>query len=100
MTKRSYPTTRGDQDGEVTGAPADNAKDTVAAATAEVAAVRGGAAVNQAAEAAVNPHEVGNAFTSNANAKSTSSGNAQSSSVRGAERKAIMSRYANMWLKP
>ena len=64
------------------------------------AAVRGGAAVNQAAEAAVNPQEAGNAFASSAKAKSTSSGNAPSSSVRGAERKAIMSRYAKMWLKP
>ena len=82
------------------GAPANNAKDTVAAATTEVAVVRGGAAVNQAAEAAVNPEEAGNAFASNAKAKSTSSGNVQSSSVRGAERKAIMSRYAKIWLKP
>ena len=92
--------TGGDQDGKITGAPVGNAKDTVAAAAAKVAAVWGGAAKNQAAEAAVNPQEVGNAFASNAKAKSTSSGNAPSSSVRGAERKAIMSRYAKMWLKP
>ena len=44
MTKRSLPTTRGDLDGKTMGAPANNAKDTVAAATAEVVAVRGGAA--------------------------------------------------------
>ena len=57
---------------------------------AEVAAVRGGAAVNQAAEAAVNPQEAENTFASNAKAKGTSSGNVPSTSVRGAEGKAIM----------
>ena len=87
--------TGGDQDGKITGDPVGNAKDTVAAAAAKVAAVWGGAA-----EAAVNPQEAGNAFASNAKAKSTSSGNAPSNSVGGAERKAIMLRYAKMWLKP
>ena len=83
--------TGGDQDGKITGDPVGNAKDTVAAAAAKVAAARDGAAVNQAAEAVVNPQEAGNVFASNSKAKSTSSGNAPSSSVRGAERKTIMS---------